>query len=103
MAKAIVSRPGGLGSDTGGFASLPGKTPLTYPFHLAGQTFTRQQTGDKAFDLSTDGMAHYGLLPDLLAAMVHEPQGSKALAVLDGSAEAYIRMWEKARTASDKM
>jgi microsomal dipeptidase-like Zn-dependent dipeptidase len=103
LAKAIVSRPGGLGSDTGGFASLPGKTPLTYPFRLDGQTFTRQQTGDRTFDLSTDGMAHYGLLPDLLAAMAREPEGSRALDVLDGSAEAYLRMWEKARTASGKM
>ncbi|HEY6763095.1 MAG TPA: membrane dipeptidase [Baekduia sp.] len=103
LAKAIVARPGGLGSDTGGFAALPGKTPLTYPFTLDGQTFTRQQTGDRTFDLATDGMAHYGLLPDLLAAMAREPEGARALAVLNGSAEAYLRMWEKARTASGKM
>jgi hypothetical protein len=96
MAKAIVSRPGGLGSDTGGFASLPGKAPLSYPFRLAGQTFSREQTGDKTFDLATDGVAHYGLLPDLLAAMAQQPGGAQALKILDGSAEAYLRMWERA-------
>jgi hypothetical protein len=102
MAKAIVGRPGGLGSDTGGFATLPGKAALSYPFHVAGQTFARQRTGDRTFDLSTDGMAHYGLLPDLLAAVAREPQGAKALRILDGSAEAYLRMWEKAGTLSGR-
>jgi microsomal dipeptidase-like Zn-dependent dipeptidase len=96
MAKAIDARPGGLGSDTGGFASLPGPAPLRYPFRLDGQTFTRQQTGVRTFDLATDGMAHYGLLPDLLAAMAREPGGQRALRTLDGSAERYLRMWERA-------
>jgi len=70
---------------------------------LNGQTFTREVTGTRTFDLDTDGMAHYGLLPDLLAAMVRQPEGSKALRILDRSAEDYISMWEKARTASAKM
>jgi microsomal dipeptidase-like Zn-dependent dipeptidase len=95
LARAIVARPGGLGTDTGGFASLPGPQPLTYPFHLAGQTFVRQQTGERTFDLAADGVAHYGLLPDLLAAMTREPQGARALAILDGSAERYLRAWER--------
>jgi microsomal dipeptidase-like Zn-dependent dipeptidase len=96
LAKAIVARPGGLGSDTGGFASLPGPARLTYPFRLAGQTFSRERTGDRVFDLSVDGMAHYGLLPDLLAATARAPQGAKALRILEGSAEAYLRTWERA-------
>jgi hypothetical protein len=41
-------------------------------------------------------MAHYGLLPDLLAAMAREPGGQRALRTLDGSAERYLRMWERA-------
>jgi len=97
LARAIVARPGGLGTDTGGFASLPGPHALSYPFHLAGQTFTRQQTGERSFDLATDGVAHYGLLPDLLAATARAPQGRRALAILDGSAERYLRMWERAQ------
>jgi microsomal dipeptidase-like Zn-dependent dipeptidase len=97
LAKAIVARPGGLGTDTGGFASLPGPHALAYPFRLDGQTFTRQQTGERRFDLAADGMAHYGLLPDLLAAMARAPQGRRALAILDGSAERYLRMWERAQ------
>lgn len=39
-------------------------------------------------------MAHYGLLPDLLAAMARAPQGRRATALLFRSAEGYLRMWE---------
>jgi microsomal dipeptidase-like Zn-dependent dipeptidase len=102
MAKAIVARPGGLGSDTNGFANLPGKASLTYPFKLNGQTFDREVTGERTFDLNTDGMAHYGLLPDLLAAMAKEPKGARALKILNGSAEAYLRMWETADKAASR-
>jgi microsomal dipeptidase-like Zn-dependent dipeptidase len=103
LATAVDARPGGLGTDTGGFASLPGAAPLTYPFRLDGQTFTRQQTGERTFDLATDGMAHYGLLPDLLAAMARKPGGRRALATLEGSAERYLRMWERAGRRASKL
>ena len=63
----------GLGTDTGGFSSLPGprddaaQNPLAYPFksYDGKVTFTRQHTGDRYFDLNTDGVAHYGLFADL--------------------------------------
>ena len=65
----------GLGSDTGGFSELPGppsdaaQNPLQYPFHsyMGNVEFAREQTGERTFDLNTDGVAHYGLVPDLLA------------------------------------
>ena len=47
LAKEIVARPGGLGTDTNGFATLPGTAPLTYPFKLNGQTFDREVTGTR--------------------------------------------------------
>jgi microsomal dipeptidase-like Zn-dependent dipeptidase len=100
MAKEIVARPGGLGSDTNGFANLPDKTTLAYPFKLNGQTFAREVTGQRTFDLNTDGMAHYGLLPDLLAAVAEQPRGAQALRILNGSAEAYLDMWERAEHAA---
>jgi hypothetical protein len=57
----------------------------------------RQQTGERTFDLATDGVAHYGLLPDLLAATARAPQGRRALSLLMGSAERYLRMWQRAQ------
>jgi hypothetical protein len=93
----------GLGTDTGGFSDLPGprpdaaQTPLAYPFRsFAGNVvFQREQTGGRTFDLNTDGVAHYGLIADLLADM-QQHGGRPALRSLFRSAEAYLRMWELA-------
>jgi microsomal dipeptidase-like Zn-dependent dipeptidase len=90
----------GIGSDTGGFNALPGPDPgrLHYPFRsFTGRvTFKRERTGEKSFDLGTDGMAHYGLLPDLLADAQRRKDGRRALGVLFHSADAYIRTWQRA-------
>jgi hypothetical protein len=94
----------GIGSDTGGFASLPGPRsdaaahPLRYPFRSydGKVTFRRERTGQRTFDLNRDGVAHYGLMPDLLADTQHAPGGSRALSLLFSSAEAYLEMWQRA-------
>ncbi len=55
----------------------------------------RERTGSRTFDINTDGVAHYGLIPDLLADM-HQHGGGPALRSLFRSAEAYLRMWQLA-------
>ena len=93
-----------LGTDTGGLAALPGPRrgsgvrPLAYPFRSydGRLRFTRQRTGRRAFDLNADGVAHYGLFADLLADVRRQPGGGRAMATLFRSAEAYVRMWERA-------
>jgi len=93
-----------LGSDVGGFASLPGPSsaggPLPYPFRSfrGDVTFVRQRTGTRVFDLNSDGVAHYGLVPDLLADVERQPGGRNALGLLFRSAEGYLRMWERTTT-----
>ncbi len=95
----------GLGTDTGGFSSLPGprpdaaQSPLAYPFRsYDGKVlFQRQQSGDRGFDLNVDGVAHYGLIADLVADM-QQHGGRAALGPLFRSAEAYLRMWKLAYT-----
>ena len=90
-----------LGSDVGGFASLPGPSgatkPLRYPFKAfrGHVTFHRQRTGRRVFDLNTDGVAHYGLVADLLADVERRPGGHRALRTLFHSAEAYLDMWRR--------
>jgi microsomal dipeptidase-like Zn-dependent dipeptidase len=114
LAKSIAARTSykskqhlfgvGLGTDTGGFLTLPSARtdaaadPLPYPFRLGGSpvSFTRQRTGDRVFDLNVDGVAHYGLVPDLLADMQRQPHGKEAMSLLFHSAEAYLRMWQLA-------
>lgn len=92
-----------LGSDTGGFSSLPpprpdaADDPLAYPFTSfdGAVEFEHQRSGERVYDLNRDGIAHYGLFADLLAD-VHEQHGDAALRPLFSSAEAYLRMWERA-------
>ncbi len=94
----------GLGTDTGGFASLPAprsnaaQNPLRYPFksYDGRVTFQREQTGTRTFDLNTDGVAHYGLMADLVADMQQNAASRRALPSLFRSAEAYLRMWQRA-------
>jgi hypothetical protein len=91
----------GLGTDTGGFSSLPGPRanadPLPYPFRApSGRTLDRQRTGERTFDLNTDGVAHYGLFADLLADAARQPRGERAVRTLMRSAEGYLQMWERA-------
>jgi microsomal dipeptidase-like Zn-dependent dipeptidase len=93
----------GLGTDTGGFASLPAprsdaaQNPLRYPFksYDGRVTFQREQTGTRTFDLNTDGVAHYGLIADLVANM-QQTGGRRALPSFFRSAEAYLRTWQRA-------
>ena len=93
----------GLSTDTGGFSSLPGprpdasQIPVTYPFRAlyCNVRLQRERSGSRTFDLNTDGVAHYGLIPDLLADM-QQHGGGPRLRSLFRSAEAYLRMWGRA-------
>jgi hypothetical protein len=94
----------GFGNDTGGFNSLPAprpdahQHPLAYPFtsYDGKVTFVRERTGDRTFDLNVDGVAHYGLIADLVADMQQQPGGAQAVPLLFRSAEAYLEMWQRA-------
>ncbi len=94
----------GIGTDTGGFASQPGPRadaatrPLRYPFRSydGRVTFTRERTGTRTFDLNADGVAHYGLMADLVADMQQQRSSRRALPSLFRSAEAYLRTWQRA-------
>jgi microsomal dipeptidase-like Zn-dependent dipeptidase len=93
----------GLGSDTGGFNALPGprpdarSRPLRYPFSSRdGKVkFVRQRTGQRVYDLNTDGVAHYGLFADVIGDMQRQQATRAALRPLFHSAEAYLRVWER--------
>ncbi|MFL5894673.1 MAG: membrane dipeptidase [Thermoleophilaceae bacterium] len=95
-----------VGTDTGGFNALPGptqgqKVSFRYPFRAyhCDLVFGRQQTGQKTFDITKDGVAHYGLLPDLLADVERQPGGRAALGMMFHSAEAYVQTWQRVARA----
>ena len=101
----------GFGFDFNGFAGAPGprfgpdgvcadpqEDPVTYPFRsYAGDvTFTQPQLGNRAVDFNTEGMAHIGLLPELIQDIRGDGVSDAELEPLFRSAEGYLRMWEKA-------
>ena len=52
------------------------------------------------WDVNIDGVAHYGMLPDMLQDMKNVGVTPVQLAPLFSSAEDYILMWERANKAS---
>ncbi len=100
-----------LGFDLNGFAGAPGarfpegacgveqQDPVTYPFtsYAGDVTFTEPWLGTRAVNFNQEGMVHIGLLPELLEDARHDgPEADASLEPLFRSAEAWIRMWEKA-------
>jgi microsomal dipeptidase-like Zn-dependent dipeptidase len=70
---------------------------VQYPFALPGfGTFDRQVTGFKTFDYNVDGLAHIGLVPDMVADLDRIGVDPHYVDALFCSAEAYIRVWERA-------
>jgi microsomal dipeptidase-like Zn-dependent dipeptidase len=82
-----------IGTDVNGMERLPRASQnLNSATFYSG--FPKSKTGNKEWDYTTDGVAHYGLMADFLKdvrnrdPLVHEN--------LMNSAEHFVRMWEKA-------
>ena len=97
----------GYATDMNGFASQPGpradnKSPVAYPFRsLDGQvTLDKQTSGKKVFDINVDGVAHFGMYPDVIED-ARGLAGEEMAADLLRGAEAYLQMWERATGVDD--
>ncbi|MCW2666583.1 MAG: Sphingolipid ceramide N-deacylase, partial [Frankiales bacterium] len=104
----------GYGADTNGLGGQPGprtaaKTPLTYPASgwpapIGGVTLRQQRSGLRTYDITTDGVAHYGLFADwfrelrLAADDTQQALGGGAAITRDmlHGAESYLGLWERA-------
>ena len=87
---------------TGLLDGSPQTNKVQYPFTISGfGTFDKQVTGDRTFNFNTDGLAHVGLVPDLIADLKNIGVTDTDLEPLFNSAEAYIQVWERAERASD--
>ncbi len=70
---------------------------LAYPFTLEPfGTFGNNVSGTRTFDYNVDGLAHMGLLPDFVSDLAVVGMKEEHLDPLLRSADAYIRMWERA-------
>ena len=84
------------GSSNERSAQEKGSPKLQYPFTIEGfGTFGKQVSGQRAFDFNTDGLAHIGLLPDMVADLKNVGLTDTQLQPLFTSAQAYIDMWSK--------
>ncbi len=112
----------GFGSDFNGLAgepgprfgnqACPGDNPRTaqtggvvYPFPIHGPNGSfvghlgKSALGQRSWDYNQDGLAHVGLLPDLVHDLKTAGLSSTDLDPLFRSAEAYVAMWERAQRA----
>ena len=90
----------GYGADMNGLAeeSQPDTSnPISYPFKsFDGKvTFTREQWGQRTFDLNKDGVANYGMFADWLQEL-QQIGGRPLVGDMFHGAEAYLEMWERA-------
>jgi microsomal dipeptidase-like Zn-dependent dipeptidase len=96
------SRPGyGFGLDMNGFGGWPAPVgpeapnAVTYPFRTfdGGSVVDRQQAGKRSFDVNTDGLAEYGLLPDYIEQIRRTPGGQAVVDDLAQGAASYLQTW----------
>jgi hypothetical protein len=102
----------GFGFDLNGFAGgprprfgpdsecgdVPQENPVTYPFTSYGGdvTLNEPQLGNRSVDFNNEGMLHLGLMPELIEDARRDGVTDEELEPLFRSAEAYLRMWERA-------
>jgi hypothetical protein len=53
----------------------------------------------RTFDFNRDGLANFGLIPDMLQDLHNVEMPKHDLQALFGSAEAYLEMWERVERA----
>ena len=88
----------GYGSDVNGFSSsappIEGTT-VTYPFEgFGGATVRQQVSGERVYDINTDGVAHYGLYTDWIQGL--RQMNESLYEDMTRGSEAYLQMWERA-------
>ncbi|MBQ48820.1 MAG: hypothetical protein CMP10_15630 [Zetaproteobacteria bacterium] len=73
---------------------------INYPFksYDGHVTFTAPQTGNRSFNFTKEGVAHYGLMTEWVENLIQVNQKSeeKFIDLFMNSAEAYVQMWERA-------
>ncbi len=84
-----------IGTDVNGFEPLPKSSTNTNYFGFY-SNFEKSSLGNKEWDYSTDGVAHYGLMNDFFRDLeLNQTQGNQVIESLEKSAEYFAKMWEK--------
>ena len=91
----------GIGTDAGGFYPLPQRDSTISIMYDS--TFARCKTGNRTWDINTDGVAHYGLMPDYIRSWDAAGMTAQEKKTFMSSAEDFTRMWEKCEGRKSKV
>ena len=81
-------------------AQIRGNKRVEYPFvNPQFGTFNKQRTGQRTYDYNVHGLAHVGLLPDMMEDLKTIGLNQQYLDAIYRSAEAFIDVWERAERA----
>lgn len=97
LKRAMKGQGVAIGTDANGFEKLPkgGKGIIKYD-NFYDNHFHPCKTGNKTWDYTKDGVAHYGLMADFLRDIGRDKGlGKEAIKHLNKSAEYFAKMWEK--------
>ncbi len=109
---AMGNRGVALGTDMNGYAPQFARSEIAvnYPIDVAARSaaaagasaenLDRSVVGTKTFDFTTDGVGHYGMLPDFLQALSQHPGAHDKVEALFRSAEDVVQMWERVEASS---
>jgi hypothetical protein len=93
----------GYGADINGLGAQgdprnpPEGQDVDYPFTgLGGVTVHQQRSGERVYDINSDGVSHYGLYPDWLEDL-RVQAGKPIVDDMARGAEAFLLTWERAR------
>jgi microsomal dipeptidase-like Zn-dependent dipeptidase len=78
------------------------RDPVTYPFtsYAGDVTFHQPRIGNRLLDFNTEGFVHIGLVAEMIQDVRGDGVSDAEIEPLFRSAEAYVRMWEKAERRS---
>jgi hypothetical protein len=76
------------------------QNPFTINTSFGSVTMGKGSVGQRTYDFNTDGLAHIGLVPDMIADWQNMGLSAKDLDPLFDSAAGYVRLWARARNSS---
>ena len=92
-----------FGADMNGFGGTPpppsDNAKISYPFTSVdgGSILEQQKTGDRTWDYNTEGVSHYGMLPDWIESL-RQVGGDEIVEDMAGGAQSYLSTWQATKS-----
>ena len=90
----------GVGTDANGLEPLPKATAGLNSATFYSNGFTKLKTGERTWDYTKEGVAHYGLMNEFMRDVKTRNKEQDVYKRLWNSAEYFARMWEKCETVA---